>query len=345
VIVRPVGNYGLPQWLRISIGLPQENAVFIAALKKGAGLNVIDKVVIVGVGLIGGSFALALKPCRRAASVVGMGGSEALARALELGIIDEAATSPAEALRGADLVLIAAPVAQTGAILASLLPHSGTRHGRHRRRQHQVRRGGRRARVRWASGSRSSCPATRSPGARPTGRTPPSSTCTVGKKVVLTPLPENAAADVDTRGRRLAPPAAPVHPSPHAGRARQGVRRGQPPAAFAGLRAGRRHRQQAACRPAVPVCGQRLPRLSPASPAPRPKCGATSAWPTSDALLGELDAYLAQLTHCARMLAAGDGAGLEAVYANAQRARRQWSERSRPPKRRPRPGTPQNKIK
>jgi len=34
VIVRPVGNYGLPQWLRISIGLPEENAVCIAALKK-----------------------------------------------------------------------------------------------------------------------------------------------------------------------------------------------------------------------------------------------------------------------------------------------------------------------
>ncbi|MES2931898.1 MAG: histidinol-phosphate transaminase [Pseudomonadota bacterium] len=33
VIVRPVGNYGLPQWLRISVGLPQENAIFIAALK------------------------------------------------------------------------------------------------------------------------------------------------------------------------------------------------------------------------------------------------------------------------------------------------------------------------
>lgn len=33
VIVRPVGNYGLPQWLRISIGLPEENAAFIAALK------------------------------------------------------------------------------------------------------------------------------------------------------------------------------------------------------------------------------------------------------------------------------------------------------------------------
>ena len=34
VIVRPVGNYGLSQWLRISIGLPKENAVFIAALKQ-----------------------------------------------------------------------------------------------------------------------------------------------------------------------------------------------------------------------------------------------------------------------------------------------------------------------
>lgn len=33
VIVRPVGNYGLPQWLRVSIGLPKENDIFIAALK------------------------------------------------------------------------------------------------------------------------------------------------------------------------------------------------------------------------------------------------------------------------------------------------------------------------
>ena len=34
VIVRPVGAYGLPQWLRISIGLPEENAALVAALKK-----------------------------------------------------------------------------------------------------------------------------------------------------------------------------------------------------------------------------------------------------------------------------------------------------------------------
>jgi histidinol-phosphate aminotransferase len=32
VIVRPVGNYGLPEWLRVSVGLPAENATFLAAL-------------------------------------------------------------------------------------------------------------------------------------------------------------------------------------------------------------------------------------------------------------------------------------------------------------------------
>lgn len=33
IIVRPVANYGLPEWLRISVGLPQENAAFIDAFK------------------------------------------------------------------------------------------------------------------------------------------------------------------------------------------------------------------------------------------------------------------------------------------------------------------------
>ncbi|MFD2366143.1 histidinol-phosphate transaminase [Pseudoduganella sp. GCM10020061] len=37
VIVRPVGNYGLPQWLRVSIGLPHENERFIEALRKALG--------------------------------------------------------------------------------------------------------------------------------------------------------------------------------------------------------------------------------------------------------------------------------------------------------------------
>lgn len=34
VIVRPVANYGLPQWLRVSVGLPEENAAFLTALRQ-----------------------------------------------------------------------------------------------------------------------------------------------------------------------------------------------------------------------------------------------------------------------------------------------------------------------
>jgi len=34
IIVRPVGNYGLPKWLRISIGLSEENAAFINAFRE-----------------------------------------------------------------------------------------------------------------------------------------------------------------------------------------------------------------------------------------------------------------------------------------------------------------------
>jgi histidinol-phosphate aminotransferase len=33
VIVRPVANYGLPEWLRITVGMPEENARFLAALR------------------------------------------------------------------------------------------------------------------------------------------------------------------------------------------------------------------------------------------------------------------------------------------------------------------------
>src|SRR5687767_4761137 len=84
----------------------------------------LGKVVIVGVGLIGGSFALALKKAGAARQVVGMErSSAALERALALGIVDSISTSAQEALDGADLLLLAAPVAQTGPILATLLSH------------------------------------------------------------------------------------------------------------------------------------------------------------------------------------------------------------------------------
>lgn len=82
------------------------------------------KIVIFGVGLIGGSVALALKKLPNPPIIIGVGRStQSLQEALALGIIDQAETTIATALENADLILIAAPVAQTPAILKSILPH------------------------------------------------------------------------------------------------------------------------------------------------------------------------------------------------------------------------------
>ena len=82
------------------------------------------RIAIFGVGLIGGSFALALKKAGVVQHVIGVGRSAAsLQRALELGIIDEIALTTELAVRDADLILIAAPVAQTAEILSSIVPY------------------------------------------------------------------------------------------------------------------------------------------------------------------------------------------------------------------------------
>lgn len=87
-------------------------------------MKAFKKIVICGVGLIGGSFALALRRGALAEQIVGMGRSrETLERAMALGIIDEAPESWPQALEGASLVLIACPVAQTGAVLEQIAPH------------------------------------------------------------------------------------------------------------------------------------------------------------------------------------------------------------------------------
>lgn len=82
-----------------------------------------DTVVIFGVGLIGGSFALALKAAGAAKRIIGLGRTPAnLERALELGVIDEASSDPA-AVAGADLVFLATPVGQMGAVMRAIAPH------------------------------------------------------------------------------------------------------------------------------------------------------------------------------------------------------------------------------
>lgn len=75
-------------------------------------------------GLIGGSVALALKKAGFDTHIVGVGrGEKSLKEALELRVIDSAETNIAAAIQDADLILIAAPVAQTTSILQSIKPH------------------------------------------------------------------------------------------------------------------------------------------------------------------------------------------------------------------------------
>jgi prephenate dehydrogenase len=86
----------------------------------------IDKLVVVGVGLIGGSFALALKAAGAAGRVIGVGRGEAnLRRALDLKIIDAAGKLDAATLADADLVLLAVPVGQTPSVMRSIAPLLG----------------------------------------------------------------------------------------------------------------------------------------------------------------------------------------------------------------------------
>jgi prephenate dehydrogenase len=87
----------------------------------------LKKLVIFGVGLIGGSVALALKKAKNTAEIIGVGRSaESLQSALELGVIDAASSDVSTAIKDADLILIAAPVAQTPAILNAIKPHLNT---------------------------------------------------------------------------------------------------------------------------------------------------------------------------------------------------------------------------
>ena len=281
------------------------------------------KVVIIGVGLIGGSFARALRAAGAADTIVGVGRSaEAMARALELGIVDQVA-SIEEAMRGADLVLIAAPVAQTGPVLASLLPYL---------EPHTI--------VTDAGSTKSDVTASARaalggqvrqfvPGHPIAGRETNGPDAAIvdlyhGKKTVLTPLPENSAADVARVAAAWNACGAVIHclsPEEH-DTVFASVSHLPHLLAYALV-------HDIATKPHAGLLFQfaasgfrDFTRIAGSSP----EMWRDITLANQPALLGELDAYLAQLTSLRTMLAERDGAGIEAVYSNAQQARRRWSE-------------------
>ena len=83
----------------------------------------IERLAIIGVGLIGGSFARALREANSVGSVVGIGRSRAnLEYALSQGIIDEISQDPVEAARGAQMVFISIPVCSIPAMVKTIAP-------------------------------------------------------------------------------------------------------------------------------------------------------------------------------------------------------------------------------
>lgn len=83
----------------------------------------IDTTVILGLGLIGGSLARALREQGFSRRVVGCGHREgSLARGVELGVIDEYTLDLDQALIGADLVVVATPTLVAAQMLERILP-------------------------------------------------------------------------------------------------------------------------------------------------------------------------------------------------------------------------------
>lgn len=150
------------------------------------------RVAVVGVGLIGGSFALALKRAGLCDHVAGIGrGAANLQVALDNGIVD----SVAQDVTGADLVLVATPVAQFPAVFGALAPRlkpSAIVTDAGSTKRDVV------AAARAALGDRIGqfVPAHPIAGAEKSGAAAASADLFRDRRVVLAPLPENAGASV-----------------------------------------------------------------------------------------------------------------------------------------------------
>jgi len=277
-----------------------------------------ERVAVIGVGLIGGSFALALKKARRCGHVVGIGRSAAnLQVAKDRGIIDSVAAQAGDA----DLVLVATPVAQFPAVLAALAPQlkpaaivmdAGST------KRDVV------AAARAALGAKIAqfVPAHPIAGAERSGAAAASADLFRGKRVVLAPLPENPAASLAAAeaawtacGARVTRMSAEEHDAvfaavshlPHLlayALVHEFAGRGNAAQLFGYAAGGFRD----------------FTRIASSHPEMwRDICVANR-----QPLLAELDRYADKLRALRPLLERGDGAALEKLFAEARAARERW---------------------
>lgn len=280
-----------------------------------------SRVVIVGVGLIGGSLALALKRAGVAGTVVGVGRSPAsLQKALDLGVIDEAATLE-DAARGASLIVLCAPVAQNFALLHALESHlqPGTIVTDAGSTKSDVIMA-----AKTALGDKVAqfVPAHPIAGRELNGVEAALADLYVGKKTVLCPLQENARADVaavramwETAGAQCHVMSAVQHDAVFAAVSHL------PHVLSYALVAQVANAEDAALKLDFAGGGFRdFTRIAASSPEMwRDICVANR-----DALLRELNTYQSVLAHLKARIEKGDGDALERLFTRASKTRLAW---------------------
>jgi prephenate dehydrogenase len=280
-----------------------------------------SRVVIVGVGLIGGSLALALKRAGVVGTVVGVGRSPAsLQKALDLGVIDEAATL-ADAARGASVIVLCAPVAQNFALLHALEPHlqPGTIVTDAGSTKSDVIMA-----AKTALGDKVAqfVPAHPIAGRELNGVEAALPDLYVGKKTVLCPLQENSRADVaavramwESAGAECHVMSAVQHDAVFAAVSHL------PHVLSYALVAQVANAEDAALKLGFAGGGFRdFTRIAASSPEMwRDICVANR-----DALLRELNTYQSVLAHLKAQIEKGDGDALERIFARASKTRLAW---------------------
>ncbi|MDR5751258.1 MULTISPECIES: prephenate dehydrogenase/arogenate dehydrogenase family protein [unclassified Caballeronia] len=290
-----------------------------------------NKLVIFGVGLIGGSLARALRErAGLAGEIVGVGRSaKSVARALELGVIDAAVPIDDDralrsALEGADVVLLAAPVAQTEPLLARIAPFLDARTvvtDAGSTKSDVV------AAARAALGARIAqfVPAHPIAGRESSGVDAALSELYVNRNVVLCPLAENAAESVERVAAMWQAAGAAVHRMNEAQHDRVFAAVSHLPHVLSfALVEQILEAPDAALKFSFAAGGFRdFTRIAASSPEMwRDVCVANRA-----ALLAELDAYTAVLARFRAAIDAADGAALEAAFDRSRAARTEWQER------------------
>lgn len=281
------------------------------------------KIVVFGTGLIGGSFALALKAAGAVEEVVGFGRAPGTLRiAQELGVIDRAGINPAHEIGDADIVLVATPVTQMPEIFSRIAPYLGP--------NTLVTDGGSTkgdvvaaARAAFKGHIGKFVPAHPIAGAENSGPAAARWDLYRGKKVVVTPLAENNDERLDRIKRAWALCGADIYeltPEQH-DRVFAAVSHLPHVLSYA-LVHDLATREDADLFFTFAASGFRdFTRIA----ASHPEMWRDICLANRQALLQELERYQAQLCELHDALTASDGERLEDIFGIARQARREWS--------------------